>query len=456
MSFEELSFENAPSVKVTPPGPKSKEYLEFQSAHEGAAVSYPRGIPVAFCRGRGATLEDVDGNVYIDFFAGAGVMAVGHSNPEVLDAVRKQLGELTHTLDFPTPIRKALVETLIEILPEELDRVFFGGPTGSDAIEVAMKLARLNSGRHPMISFEGAYHGMTSGALSLCSGRKFKEDLLPLLPEVHFVPYAYCFRCPFGRKREACELDCVKYFDHVLEDPHSGRGAPAAVIVEPIQGEGGSVVPPDEFMLQIRESCDKHGVLLIADEIQSGLCRTGKMFSFEHSGTVPDIVTISKALGGIGLPLSCVAYKGELDTWQPGKHLGTFRGNMTAFAAGVAALRFMLRNNLADRALKLGESMLSTLKEIEEESKAIVGDVRGKGLMLGVEFVKDKTTNEPAPELAARVRSACLKRGLLIEIGGHYSNVARFLPPLVLSESLATRGLEIFAAATREVESGMR
>ncbi len=451
MDFRNLSFAEAPLIKTTPPGPKSKGFLDFQSSHESSAVSYPRGLPMAIRRARGATVEDVDGNVYIDFFGGAGVMNVGHSNPQVIDAALNQISELTHSLDVPNPARKSLIEILLSLLPSSLNKLFFGGPTGSDAVEAAMKLARHNTKRHPMIAFEGSYHGMTSGALSLSSGLGFKEDFLPLLSEVHFVPYAYCYRCAFGKTSDSCDLDCAKYLEHILEDPHSGVGRPSAVIVEAIQGEGGTIVPPDVFITKIREICSRYEVLLIVDEIQAGFCRTGKMFAFEHANVVPDIITMSKALGGVGFPISCVAFKKELDTWPPGKHIGTFRGNVVAYAAGHAALMFMVENRLADHASKLGGIMLTCLKEIEKDSE-IVGEARGKGLMLGIEFVHDKASKDPAPEFAQKVRASCHRHGLLIEIGGHFNNVARFLPPLILTEDLATKGIEIFADVVKSVE----
>ena len=454
MNFRNLSFSGAPLIKTVPPGPKSKEYLDYQFAHEGSAVSYPRGMPMAISRAKGATVKDVDGNVYIDFFGGAGVMNVGHSNPEVIEAASSQLGELTHSLDLPNPARKIMVDTLSSLLPGALNKIFFGGPTGSDAVEAAVKLAKYNKGRYPMIAFEGSYHGMSAGALSLSSGLSFKEDFLPLIPEVHFVPYAYCYRCAFGKKPETCELDCAQYLDHILEDPHSGVGKPAAVIIEAIQGEGGSIVPPDPFISRIKEICNRYDILMIVDEIQAGFCRTGKMFAFEHSGVVPDIITLSKALGGAGFPISCIAYRDDLDTWPEGKHIGTFRGNVLAYAAGGAALNFMIKNNLAEYTLTLGNLMLFWLKEIERDSN-IVGEVRGKGLMLGIELVKDKASKEPAPELAREVRTFCHRHGLLIEIGGHYSNVARFLPPLVLTEELAKKGTEIFADAVKNVEKSL-
>jgi len=451
MDFRDLSFPEAPLIKVSPPGPASRDLLRFQSAHEGSAVSYPKGMPMALRRARGATVEDMDGNLYIDFFGGAGVMNVGHANPEILKAAQDQLAELSHALDFPNPSRKSLVESLLALLPKELSRLFFGGPTGSDAVESALKLAKYNTKRYPLVAFEGSYHGMTAAALSLSSGAPFKEEFLPLLPEVHFVPYAYCYRCAFDKAPEACDVFCARYLDHKLSDPHSGIAKPAAIIVEAIQGEGGTIVPPEAYLQEIREICDKHHVIMIVDEIQAGFCRTGKMFAFEHAGIVPDIVTMSKALGGIGLPISCIAFKEALNTLPQGKLIGTFRGNVAAYAAGAAAIRFMRQNSLAEHARLLGVEMLSLLKELEKDSKTI-GEARGKGLMLGIEFVKDKETKEPAPEMAAQVRKLCHQKGLMIEIGGHDFNVARFIPPLVLTKELARTGVEIFADSVKEME----
>jgi len=432
MDFGKLSFPEAPLIKVIPPGPKSREFLDFQSQHESSAVSYPRGLPMALSRAKGATVEDVDGNVYIDFFGGAGVMNVGHANPEVLAAAIDQVSELTHCLDVPNPARKNLAEILLSLLPSSLRKLFFGGPTGSDAVEAAVKLAKFNRKRPSMIAFEGSYHGMTAGALSLSSGLGFKEEFLPLVPEVHFVPYAYCYRCAFGRTEASCGLECAEYLGHVLENPHSGVGRPSAVIVEAIQGEGGTIVPPDAFLPRVREICDQHDVLLIVDEIQAGFCRTGRMFSFEHTGVVPDIITMSKALGGVGFPISGVAFKEELDTWSPGKHIGTFRGNVVAYAAGHAALKFMVENKLAEHASELGSKMLTLLKPLEKDSD-VVGEVRGKGLMLGIELVHDRAAKAPAPDLARKLRTLCL-------------------PPLIMTEDLARRGLEIFIDSLENIE----
>jgi diaminobutyrate-2-oxoglutarate transaminase len=454
LNFSDLHFPEAPKILVTPPGPRSKEALATQSIYESNVVSYSKAIPVAFEEGRGATMKDMDGNIYIDFFGGAGVLNVGHCNPEVLKAVTEQEKKLIHALDFPTRPKLELIKKLVEIAPGEMrgnSKVFFGGPTGSDAVEAAVKLAKFNTGRKGVLAFEGAYHGMTSGALTLSSGKKFKEDFVPLLAEVHFAPYAYCYRCPFGyASAEECGLRCAEYVRRILNDPHSGIVDPAAILVEAIQGEGGSIPPPDDYMKELRKIATEYSIPLIIDEIQAGLCRTGKMFACEHSNTTPDIMTISKAIGGVGYPLSACMCRKDLDKWSSGAHIGTFRGQCVAMAAGYAALNFMEKNDLASYATNLGAHMLNRLQQVKDGK--YVGDVRGKGLMIGIEFVKDKKTKQPAEDVARDVRKRCYMNGLIVELGGHYSNVVRFLPPLVLTEDLADKGLDIFTNAVRDNE----
>ncbi len=454
MKFEELSFSEAPKIVGELPGKKSKKLLQLQRDIEGSALSYPLGIPIVIEEGRGATIKDVDGNVFIDFFAGAGVVALGHCNPYVLEAVRKQQNKITHTLDFPTEIRLELIEKIRMIMPGKLRdgvKVQFGGPTGSDAVEMAIKLAKYNTNRHSLIAFEGAYHGMTAGACSLTSGKFWKEKYIPMLPEVHFVPYAYCYRCALYKTRNNCKLECVSVYERVLEDPHSGVVHPAATIIEPIQGEGGSIVPPNDYINKIAEISKKYEVPIIFDEIQSGFCRTGKMFSFQHSGAIPDIITMSKALGG-GFPLSAIAYKEEHDGWRKAAHIGTFRGNVTAMAAGVASIDFIIKNKLDNHTTEIGNHILNKLETIKENSE-IIGDVRGKGLMIGVEIVENKETKKPSGKLAADLRTESYKRGVLIEIGGHYNNVVRFLPPLIITKELAEIGVEIFEEVINNVEN---
>jgi diaminobutyrate-2-oxoglutarate transaminase len=452
--FRDLHLSSSAKIIEKPPGPRSRELLQKQNHAESAAVSYPKAIPVAFKEGKGATLKDVDGNIYIDFFAGAGVLNIGHCNPEVVEAAREQMGKLTHNLDFPTPIRMELVDELLSVLPAKLKdiaKLLFVAPTGSDAVESAMKLAKFNTGRIGMLSFEGAYHGMTAGAITLTANKALKQSLMPMIPEVHFVPYAYCYRCAFGREYPECGLECARYIEHVLEDPKSGVVDPAGIIIEAVQGEGGSLPAPDDFLKEVKRISSEYCVPLIVDEIQAGMCRTGKMWACEHSGITPDIMTISKGIGG-GLPLSVLVFDEKLDTWEKGAHVGTFRGNVVAVAAGVATLRFIKKHKLWKHAAKLGEEVfLPRLRELQDESR-FIGETRGKGLMLGIEFVQDKDSKKPWTEFAKEIRKACYQRGLIVEIGGHFSNVVRFMPPLVLTKELAEAGLEIFTDSLREVE----
>lgn len=452
MRFSEYHFADAPRIAGSVPGKRSEQLLRDQELLEGNARSYPRGIPVAFEEGKGATLKDVDGNVYVDFFGGAGTLNVGHSHPDVLEASIAQQRKLNHTLDFPTEAKLRLIRNLKSALPGTLAstaKIQFGGPTGSDAVESALKLSRLYTGRSSIVAFQGSYHGMTAGALGVTSNARLRPNQAQ--PGVHFMPYPYCYRCPLGLKRESCGLSCVKYLENALNDSHSGVGEPAAILVEPIQGEGGTIIPPPEFLRELRRIANEHGTVLVFDEIQTGFGRTGAMFAAEHFGVTPDAMTMSKALGGIGYPISCIAYDERLDTWEPGMHIGTFRGHQAAMAAGNAAIEFMRAEELPAHAAELGRHMLESLWEFARDS-GIIGDVRGKGLMLGIEIVKDRHTREPWPELVREIRTECYKNGLLVEVGGHFSNVVRFLPPLVLSKELADKGLGIFMEALASLE----
>jgi len=453
-SFEEMHFLPAPEIDGDVPGPRSREMLAEQEELESSARSYPRSVPVAIEEGRGATMRDVDGNTFIDFFGGAGVLNFGHNNPAVADAANEQQRKLVHALDFPTTPKLRLMRKLKTLLPgrlRESARFHFGGPTGSDAIEAALKLTRAHTGREAVIAFQGSYHGMTTGALSVTSDVGFGG---PVSTPVHFMPYPYCYRCPLGLKPDSCELACARLLDSSLEDPHSGIPKPAAVLIEPIQGEGGSIVPPDGYLAEVRRITRKHDVPLVCDEIQTGFARTGKTFACEHDGVTPDVITLSKALGGIGYPISCIAYDVELDSWKQGAHIGTFRGHQVAMAAGVAAIDFMQDVDLAAHAAQLGELTLGLLREAQE-TLPCVGDVRGRGLMIGIELVRDRDTKEPWPQMAAQIRTECFQRGVIIEVGGHFGNVARFLPPLVISRALLLSGIEIFVESVRAAEQAL-
>jgi diaminobutyrate-2-oxoglutarate transaminase len=289
---------------------------------------------------------------------------------------------------------------------------------------------------------------MTEGALAVTSDTTCGG---PIDTPAHFMPYPYCYRCPLGLRPASCRLACARLLESSLSDPHSGVPAPAAVIVEPIQGEGGTIVPPPGWLAEIRRIAAAHDVPLIVDEIQSGFARTGTMFACEHDGVTPEVITLSKAIGGIGYPLSGIAYDAALDGWAPGAHIGTFRGHQVAMAAGAAAIDFIREHDLAAHAAELGALALDVLADATGELPS-VGEVRGRGLMLGVELVRDRDTREPAPALAGEVRRACAQKGLIIEVGGHFRNVARFLPPLVITRELLLRGLEIFVECVRETE----
>ena len=455
--FRDLSFPEAPKIVVKPPGPRARELLEKQKQVDSRAVYYPTVIPTAWEAGKGATLKDVDGNVYIDFIAGISVLNVGHSNPYVVEKVKRQLDKLTHALDIPTPERIELVEKLVQIAPAGLkgnSRVLFGGPTGSDAIEGALKIAKFNTKHHTFLAFHGAYHGMTGGALSVTSKKTFKAGYLPLFPDIHFAPYAYCYRCAFGKEFPECEMQCVQYVEYLFKDPETGLADPAAIIVEPIQGEGGFIVPPDGYLKELRRICDENSVLLIVDEIQTGFGRTGRMFACEYDDVTPDVMPIAKAVGGIGLPLSGCVIRKELDSWEPGGHLGTFRGNVLSCVAGLAAINFTQEKRLVERAANEGAYMLKRLKDLQQETKTM-GDVRGKGMMVAVEFVEDKHTRKPAVELVKKVQAKCLERGVLVWKAGHWPNVIRFLPPLVITREHIDRGLDVFSEAVKGAEHGL-
>jgi diaminobutyrate-2-oxoglutarate transaminase len=452
--FAELSFPEAPKIIVKPPGPKARALLDKQKEIDSRAVYYPIAIPTAWEAGRGATLRDVDGNTYVDFMAGISVLNVGHSNPYVVEAVKRQLDKLTHALDIPTPERIRLVEKLVEIAPAGLrgnSRVLFGGPSGSDAVEGALKVAKFNTKRHAILAFHGAYHGMTSGALSVTTKRSFRTGNLPLLPDIHFAPYAYCYRCAFGKEYPECDMQCTRYVEYLLKDPESGLTDPAAIIVEPIQGEGGFITPPDGYLKELRRICNENNILLIVDEIQSGFGRTGKMFACEHEGITPDVMPIAKAVGGIGIPLAGCIIKKSLDTWEPGAHLGTFRGNVLACVAGYEAIDFTQRKGLVDRSAIEGDHMMKRLKDLQQETRTI-GEVRGKGLMVAAEFVEDKRTKKPGVDLVKKIQLRCFERGVLVWKAGHWPNVVRFLPPLVITRDHIDKGLDVFSEVVKEAE----
>jgi diaminobutyrate-2-oxoglutarate transaminase len=435
--------------------------LSRQARRESNARSYPRRIPLALKRAKGIYVEDVDGRVFIDCLAAAGTLVLGHNHPVVIEALERALrSELPmQTLDLTTPAKDAFVEELFGMLPASLSsraRIQFCGPAGTDAIEAAVKLVKTATRRTGMFAFQGGYHGMTQGALGMMGNLGPKRALGGSLGGVHFLPYPYSYRCPFGLGGEAGEAVGLAYIQNLLGDPESGVLPPAGVLVEAVQGEGGVIPCSSRWLARLRELCTTYEVPLILDEVQTGFGRTGKLFAFEHAGITPDVVVLSKALGG-GLPLSVVVYDESLDTWQPGAHAGTFRGNQLGMVAGLATLRFIRKERLEEHAEAMGRRLVAHLRALASEHEC-VGDVRGRGLMLGIEIIQPGAGRDPfgrppgSPELASALQRACLHRGLILELGGRHGATVRLLPPLIITELEVDRVAEIIALALRDIE----
>ena len=436
-------------------------YLERQAARESNARSYPRRLPLALKKAGGMYVEDTDGHAYIDCLAGAGALALGHNHPVVLEAIRGMLadGVPMQTLDLTTPVKDRFVEILFASLPDEFSRharVQFCGPSGADAVEAAVKLVKTATGRRTMLSFQGGYHGMTHGALSLTGYLSPKEAIGGLMADVHFLPFPYHYRCPFGVGGEAGARMSTAYIEHLLDDPNSGILPPAGMILEVVQGEGGVIPAPDDWLRDIRRITRERNIPLIVDEIQTGLGRTGAMYAFQHAGIVPDVVLLSKAIGG-GLPVSVVLYHADLDRWAPGAHAGTFRGNQMAMAAGTATIAFIQEHGLVEHAERMGARLMGLLHRIQQESSSI-GDCRGRGLMIGAEIINreaepDGRGSYPADAaMAQRIQAQALRLGLILELGGRHNSTVRFLPPLIVTAEQIDTVAAIFAEAVKAAE----
>jgi diaminobutyrate-2-oxoglutarate transaminase len=458
--IDELHFSQEPDVGDVP-GPNSKSLLEKQRAVDTNAVAYPRRVPVALDAAKGATIRDVDGNVFLDFFAGIGVLNVGHSNPYVLEGVHEQLDDIAHTVDFPTEARIEFIERLNDIAPDGLSgnsKVIFGGPSGSDAIEGSIKLAKHNTGRHGLLAFEGAYHGTTAGALSLTAGKSYKEGYGPHLADAVHVPYPDPTETgPGGDVAALCPAEnccqtgvCARSLDAVqrkFEGAYGGHEDPAAIWVEPIQGEGGVVVPPEGFLRGLRDIADDNDAMLIFDEIQTGFGRTGEWFAADHWGVTPDAMTMAKGIGGSGLPIGAMLYHEKYDTWGPGGHVGTFRGNVPAFVGGIRAIEYVEDHDLLAHATAVGDYIRSRFRELAEEVPQII-DVRGKGQFTGVEFRVD---GNPSKALVEEIQRGCYHEGVMVWYAGREKSVLRLLPPLVLTQRQAEVGMDIICEVIQQV-----
>lgn len=422
-----------PEIRTALPGPKAAEIIARDE--RVLSPSYTRGYPLAIERGVGAVVEDVDGNRFLDFNAGIAVVASGHSHPRVVRAIREQAEKFLHYsgTDFYYENMVELAERLAALAPMGGPKRVYFGNSGTEAVEAAFKVARYHTGRDRMIAFYGGFHGRTMGALSLTGSKAIqKKGFGPLVPGVHHIPFADCYRCAYGKQVETCAVECVQVIENTLVKHIAPANEIAAIVVEPIQGEGGYVVPPQKFFDELSAVAYRHGILLIADEVQSGMGRTGKMWASEHFGFAPDILTVAKGIAS-GLPLSATVTRAEIMNWTPGAHASTFGGNPVAIAASLATIE-LLEEELMENARTIGERMLARMRDWPRRFPN-VGVVRGRGLMIGFEIVRDQATRERAPELRNRIEELAFERGLLI-LGAGQSAI-RLCPPLVISADQA-------------------
>ena len=436
-----------PRIVVPPPGPKARAVVERQN--RWASTSYPKEYPLVVARGEGAVVEDVDGNRYLDFMAGIAVASTGYGHPQVVRAVQEAAGRFFHICgsDFYYESFAALCERLAALAPGPSKKRVFLTNSGTEAVEGAIKLARHSTGRPALIAFTGAFHGRTMGGLSLTASKAVQRaGFAPFLPEVYHVPYGYRYRCDFCRGEPACTMRCVSSIEDDLFAKRLDPKGVAAIFVEPIQGEGGYVVPPPGYLKALRELCDRYGILLVCDEVQSGIGRTGRMFACEYEGIEPDILLAAKGLGS-GMPIGAIIAKESIMKWQPGAHGSTFGGNPVCCAAALATLDVVERE-LLPKVAPLGERLLAGAQRLQQKYPPI-GEVRGRGLMIGVEFVKDRKTREPAPEIPHELVERAFKRGLLL-LGAGKSSL-RLAPPLVIDEYDVDTALGIIDACLREM-----
>jgi 4-aminobutyrate aminotransferase len=442
----ELSFPDAPQMVTQVPGPKVSALMAESAKYE----SFTRGgggFPVILEHGKGVTVYDADGNLYIDMAAGVAVNAVGRGHPKVLEAIRRQCDVIMHTTDITNPKRIELAKKVSRVMPEGLrgnchTAVY---QAGSDAVETAIKFARAHTGRSQIIAFQGAYHGVWCGSAALTTGYGYRHNWGPLIPGVTHLPYAYCYRCAFGMTYPDCEVQCGKYVDYVLNTPYTGLDDVAAVIVEAQQGEGGYVAPPPEFLELIKQACDTYGCLYIADEVQAGAGRTGKMWAIEYSSVVPDMLTWGKGMGG-DMPMAGVTYRADMEaSLAEGSQPSTFAGNAMGCEVCMTNIDLIQdkQMDLMGRANKLGAEIKGLFVDAMPQVKCI-GEVRGNGLMVGIEVVADRKTKEPLEDkYVGEIAMKLLNSGILMTPCGRHANVFRFMPPLTVPREYALKATDI-------------
>lgn len=430
-----------PLLRTPLPGPKARAIIERDQ--QVISPSYTRSYPLVAARAEGAMVEDPDGNVFLDFAAGIAVVSTGHCHPQVVKAIQDQAARLIHMsgTDFYYENMVQLAEKLASLVPGGVTRRIYFGNSGTEAIEAAIKLARYHTGRTQFVAFTGAFHGRTMGSLALTASKsRQRKGFFPMMPGAHHVPYADCYRCAYGQTPDSCAVECVEAIESELFRTELPPEDCAAIFVEPVQGEGGYLIPPKKFFDALRRLADDYGILVIFDEVQSGMGRTGKMFALEHFGAFPDVVCVAKGIAS-GMPLSATIARADLMTWPQGAHASTFGGNPVAVAAALATIE-LLEGELIANAASVGAHLLDKLRHLPQRYRC-VGDVRGLGLMIGIELVKDQQTKERAQQLRDQVVQMCFERGLLVLGAG--PNTIRLCPPLVITTAQAD-----FAAETIE------
>src|SRR5436190_5331320 len=432
-----------PKIKTALPGPKARGFLNRDAQY--ISPSYTRSYPLVVERGHGAIIEDVDGNTFLDFNAGVAVAALGHAHPEIAAVIEKQAREFVHIsgTDYYYPQQTALAEKLAQVTPGSFAKKVHYCNSGAEAMEAALKAAIYSTGRDKFIAFRGAFHGRTFGTLSLTASRAAqRRGFGPQTLDVTHVPFANSIRFPLERRSgEDVGQRVIRYIEQTIFKTTVAPEDCAAIVVEPVQGEGGYVVPTPGFLPELRRICDEHGIVLIVDEVQSGMGRTGKLWAIEHFGVVPDIMCMAKAIGG-GLPLGVTLAKEDLMRWHVGAHASTFGGNPVAIAAALKTFE-ILDNGVMKNAEEMGAYMMDRLRELQDKH-ASIGEVRGLGLMIGVELSHDRDAIEPWPELRDKIVVECFNRGLVIQGAGESS--IRFSPPLIVDRSQVDFAADTFGA----------
>ncbi len=437
-----------PLIKTPLPGPEAQKILALD--HQFVSPSYTRDYPLVARRGEGMLVEDVDGNTFLDFSAGIAVVSTGHCHPDVVRAIQRQAETLIHMsgTDFYIPLLARLAEKIAQIAPGDSPKRVYFGNSGTEAMEAALKLARFHTRRHRFIAFLGSFHGRTYGSLSLTASKTAqRRGFGPLLPGVVHVPYPNPYRCPVGHPAAQCECDCTDFIENQLFKTAVPPEEVAAIVVEPILGEGGYIVPPQNFLRRLRELANRHGILLIFDEVQCGMGRTGRMWACEHFRAVPDILITAKGIAS-GLPLGVTVARADLMSWGPGAHASTFGGNPVACAAALETIR-LLEEKYITNAAQMGNTIMARLADWRKKH-AIVGDIRGKGLMIGIELVKSQETREPNPEARRKVIQRAFEQGLLILSCGE--STVRLMPPLIVERDQADFALDVLDRCISEAE----